>query len=187
VLNLLLERELRLEPMKSTTIRRNIMLKRSAAIVLAIAFLSLAIAPEALACHRNRRASYYRPVASSYYSPYAYSGVAGTRYYSQPYYSGVRRTQYYSQPYYGGVRGSQYYSQPYYRGVAGTRYYGQSYYGDYRRRSTRNLALTVAAPAAIGAGIGAIAGGGKGAGIGALVGGGGGALFYLLKNRSRRY
>ena len=146
------------------------MLKRSAAIVLAVTFLSLAIAPETLACHRNRRAGYYRPAATSYYSPYAYSGVAGTRYYSQPYYR--------------SVRGTQYYSQPYYRGVAGTRYYGQPYY---RGHSTRNLALTVAAPAAIGAGIGAIAGGGKGAGIGALVGGGGGALFYLLKHRSRRY
>jgi len=146
------------------------MLKRSAAIVLAVTFLSLAIAPETFACHRNRRAGYYRPVATSYYSPYAYNGVAGTRYYSQPYYGGVRRTRYYSQPYY--------------RGVAGTRYYGQPYY---RGHSTRNLALTVAAPAAIGAGIGAIAGGGKGAGIGALVGGGGGALFYLLKHRGRRY
>ncbi|MFY9573919.1 MAG: hypothetical protein WAV20_21180, partial [Blastocatellia bacterium] len=78
----------------------------------------------------------------------------------------------------------RYYSQPYYRGVAGTRYYGQPYYRG--RNSTRNLALTIAGPAAVGAGIGALVGGGKGAGIGALVGGGGGALFHLLKNR-RRY
>jgi hypothetical protein len=44
----------------------------------------------------------------------------------------------------------------------------------------------VVGPAAVGAGIGAIAGGGKGAGVGALIGGGGGALYYLLKNRGRR-
>ena len=117
------------------------MLKRVGVIVLALAFLTLAAAPETLACHRHRRVGYYRPVATSYYRPYAYRGVAGSRYYS-----------------------------PYYRG-----------------HSTRNLVLTVAAPAALGAGIGAIAGGGKGAGIGALVGGGGGALYYLLKHRGRRY
>lgn len=128
------------------------MLKRIAAIVLAVTFLSLAIAPETLACQRNRRAGYYRPVATNYYN----RGVAGTRYYAEPYY--------------GGVAGTRYYGQPYYRG-----------------HSTRNLVLTVAAPAALGAGIGAIAGGGKGAGIGALVGGGGGALFYLLKHHGRRY
>ena len=139
------------------------MLKRTAAIVLAVAFLSLAIAPETLAFQRYRRAGYDRS-ASTYYSQSAYRGVAGTRYYSQPY------------------------SQPYYGNVAGTRYYGNRYYGQrYDRNSTRNLVLTVAAPAAVGAGIGAIAGGGKGAGIGALVGGGGGALFYLLKHHGRRY
>ncbi|MEK6286061.1 MAG: hypothetical protein AABO57_10005 [Acidobacteriota bacterium] len=147
------------------------MLKRTAAIVLAATFLSLAIAPETLA-QRYRRAGDRRSVATSYNS----RGVAGTRYYAQPYYSGV---------------GSRYYGQPYRSSVAGTRYYGQSYdrgyYGRYDRgRSTRNLALTVGAPAAIGAGIGALAGGGKGAGIGALVGGGGGALFYLLNNRRGR-
>lgn len=117
------------------------MLKRTAVIVLAMAFLSLAIAPETFACHRNRRAGYYRPAATRYYGSNAYRGVAGARYYGQPYYRG---------------------------------------------HSTRNLILTVAAPAAIGAGIGGIAGGGRGAGIGALVGGGGGALFYLLKHRGRR-
>lgn len=147
------------------------MLKRTAAIVLAATFLSLAVAPETLA-QRNRRAGDCRSVATSYNS----RGVAGTRYYGQPYNSGV---------------GSRYYGQPYRSGVAGTRYYGPSYdrgdYGRYDRgRSTRNLALTIGAPAAIGAGIGALAGGGKGAGIGALVGGGGGALFYLLNRRGRR-
>jgi len=126
------------------------MLKRTAAVVLTVAFLSLAFAPETLAFNRCRRTG-YRSTAASYYSPYAY-------------------------------RGQGYYSRPYY-GAAGSRYYG-SYY---RGHSTRNLILTVAAPAAVGAGIGAIAGGGKGAGIGALVGGGGGALFYLLKHHGRRY
>jgi hypothetical protein len=66
-------------------------------------------------------------------------------------------------------------------GVAGARYYAE------RRRghSTRDLILTIAAPAAIGAGIGALAGGKKGAGIGALLGGGGGALYHLIKKRRR--
>jgi hypothetical protein len=134
------------------------MLKRSAAIVLAVTFLSLVIAPETLAQQRNRRAGCDR--TSTSYSQSNYRGVAGTRYYSEPRYAGV----------------------------AGTRYYSDRYYGARRdRNSTRNLVLTVAAPAAVGAGIGAIAGGGKGAGIGALVGGGGGALFYLLKHRGHRY
>ena len=130
------------------------MSKRIAAIVLAVTFISLAIAPETLA-QRSRRDGCNRSVNTRSYSSYPYRGVAGQRYYAEPYYRG----------------GS----------------YGQSYYRDYRGgHSTRNLVLTVAAPAAIGAGVGAIAGGGKGAGIGALVGGGGGALFYLLKHRGRR-
>ncbi|HEY7546523.1 MAG TPA: hypothetical protein VID27_16655 [Blastocatellia bacterium] len=68
------------------------------------------------------------------------------------------------------------------RGVAGARYYAE------RRRghSTRDLILTIAAPAAIAAGFGGIVGGKKGAGIGALLGGGGGAAYYLYKNRRRR-
>lgn len=51
------------------------------------------------------------------------------------------------------------------------------------RNSKLKTALTIAAPAAIGAGVGAIAGGKKGAGVGALIGGGGGALYHLFKNR----
>ena len=61
--------------------------------------------------------------------------------------------------------------------VAGARYYASPRRG----HSTRNMILTIAAPAAIGAGIGAIAHGGKGAGIGALSGGGG-ALYQLIKH-----
>jgi len=63
--------------------------------------------------------------------------------------------------------------------VAGARYYA----APRRGHSTRNMILTIAAPAAIGAGIGGIAGGGKGAGIGALIGGGGGALYHLIRHR----
>jgi hypothetical protein len=70
------------------------------------------------------------------------------------------------------------YSQPRVR-VAGERYYAEPR----RTHSKRNMFLTIAGPAAIGAGIGAIARGGKGAGIGALLGGGGGALYYLVKHR----
>lgn len=51
------------------------------------------------------------------------------------------------------------------------------------RNSKMKTVLTIAAPAAVGAGIGALAGGKKGAGIGALVGGGGGALYHLWKKR----
>ena len=91
-------------------------------------------------------------------------------------------TSYYSPYASRGVATQRYYSQPYYGG-AGSRYYGSRY----QDHSTRNLVLSVVAPAAVGAGIGAIAGGGKGAGIGAAIGGGGGALFYLLKHHGRRY
>ena len=64
-----------------------------------------------------------------------------------------------------------------------TRVAGTTYYAPARRgHSTRNMILRIAAPAAIGAGIGAIAKGGKGAGIGALLGGGGGALYHLIKH-----
>jgi hypothetical protein len=93
-------------------------------------------------------------------------------------------SNYYSPYGYRGVASQRYYSQPYYNGAAGSRYYGR--YGR-NNHSTRNLVLSVVAPAAVGAGIGAIAGGGKGAGIGAAIGGGGGALFYLLKHHGRRY
>ena len=65
------------------------------------------------------------------------------------------------------------------RHVAGARYYNETHHG----HSTRNMILTIAAPAAIGAGIGALAGGGKGAGAGALIGGGAGALYHLWKHR----
>lgn len=148
------------------------MLKRTAAIVISAAFISLAVAPDSLAFQRYRRAGYCAPT-TTYYRSSAFRGVAGTRYYAQPYYYTPVRT------YYAPV-GTRYYGSRYY----GTRYYGSRYYRDH---STRNLALTVVAPAAVGAGIGAIAGGGKGAGIGALVGGGGGALFYLLRHHGRRY
>jgi hypothetical protein len=54
-----------------------------------------------------------------------------------------------------------------------------------RKRSTLNTVLTIAAPAAVGAGVGGAIGGGKGAGVGALIGGGGGALYTLIKNRDQ--
>lgn len=54
-----------------------------------------------------------------------------------------------------------------------------------KKSSKLKTVLTIAAPAAIGAGVGAAVGGGKGAGVGALVGGGGGALYHLLKNRNK--
>lgn len=63
--------------------------------------------------------------------------------------------------------------------VAGVRYEA----APRKDSSTRNMILRIAAPAAIGAGIGAIAGGKRGAGAGALIGGGGGVLYHLIKHR----
>jgi hypothetical protein len=57
------------------------------------------------------------------------------------------------------------------------------YYTRRSRGSKLRTALRIAAPAAIGAGIGAIAGGKKGAGAGALIGGGAGAIYHLIKSR----
>jgi hypothetical protein len=152
------------------------MSKRIAAIVLALTFISLAIAPETLA-QRSRRDGYNRSVNTRSYSSYPSSGVAGQRYYAEPYYRGGADTRYYAEPYDRGGAGTRYYG-------TSTRYYGERYYRD--SHSTRDAILTIAAPAAVGAGIGAIVGGGKGAGVGALIGGGGGALFYLLKHNGRR-
>lgn len=133
------------------------MLKRFMVLAMLLAIFSLAVAPETFACHRYRRAVAYR-----------------SAYYGSPHY----RTAYYGRPYYR----TTYYRSPYrYRGVAGARYYNVR-----RGHSTRNMLLTIGAPAAIGAGLGALFGGGKGAGVGALLGGGGGAAYYLIK-RHRRY
>ncbi len=72
-----------------------------------------------------------------------------------------------------------------YRGGQQTVYKPASYPAKRRGSSKLKTALTIAAPAAIGAGIGVAAGGKKGAAAGALIGGGGGALYHLLKNRDR--
>lgn len=55
-------------------------------------------------------------------------------------------------------------------------------YYEKKKNSTLKTVLTIAAPAAIGAGVGAAVAGGKGAGAGALIGGGGGALYHLIRN-----
>lgn len=143
------------------------MLKRFTVMTILVALLSLAVAPDTFACHRHRRAVAYR-------SAYSGNSVYRTGYYPSSYY----RTGYYSRPHYRTAA----YRTPYrYSGVAGTRYYAVR-----RGHSTRNMILTIAAPAAIGAGLGAVFGGKRGAGVGALLGGGGGAAYYLLKHR-RRY
>ena len=72
-----------------------------------------------------------------------------------------------------------------YRGSQQTVYKPSRVVVQRRGSSKLKTVLTIAAPAAIGAGIGALAGGGKGAGIGALIGGGGGAAYHLYKNRHR--
>ncbi len=151
------------------------MSKRIPALLLGVTLLSLAVAPETLA-QRFRRDCDRRIVTTRYYSSYPYR----TYYNSYPY-SGVAGTRYYYAAPYRTVS-SRYYGRSYYdRG-----YYSRSYYRGYRNRhSTRNAVLTVVGPAAVGAGIGALAGGGKGAGVGALIGGGGGALYYLIRHRRR--
>jgi hypothetical protein len=147
---------------------RTDMLKRFTVMTMLAALLSLAVAPETFAhCRRHARVVAYR---SAYYGNSYYR----TGYYGRPYY----RTVYYRRPYYR----TAYYGSPYrYSGVAGTRYYAAR-----RGHSTRRMLLTIGAPAALGAGLGALFGGGKGAGVGALLGGGGGAAYYLLRHR-RRY
>ena len=81
------------------------------------------------------------------------------------------------------VRRSSYGTSYVRRSAPRARVAGATYYAPARRgHSTRNMILRIAAPAAIGAGIGGIARGGKGAGIGALLGGGGGALYHLIKH-----
>jgi hypothetical protein len=132
------------------------MFKRFTVVAMLAAILALTIAPDTFACHRHRRAIAYR---SAYY---------GSPYYATGYRRSTYRTSYYRSPYR-------------YSGVAGARYYNVR-----RGHSTRNMLLTIGAPAAIGAGVGALFGGGKGAGVGALLGGGGGAAYYLIRHR-RRY
>jgi hypothetical protein len=146
-------------------LKENEMLKRIAAFMLAFAFVALTIAPDALGknCRRGRNAYAYNQYRNGYnYSPYRYRGVASDRYYANRYYNG--------------------------RNYSG-RYYNGGYYSGRRNRngSTGRAILTVAAPAAIGAGVGTLMGGKKGAVVGALLGGGAGAAYYLLRNRGRRY
>jgi len=137
-------------------------MSKKIATIVVVTFLSLAIAPATLGQGRNRRNDCSRSTNTRSYNSYPDRGVAGQRYYAEPYYRGGAPTRYYG---------------------ADTRYYGGRYYQD--RNSTTDAVLTVAAPAAIGAGVGAILEGSKGAAVGALLGGGGGALFYLLKHNGR--
>ena len=148
------------------------MLKRITVISMLLVFAFLAAAPEAFAGCRNRRSSY----RTAYYgSPYRSRSYAYSPYRYRSYGYSPYRTSSYGYNSYG-------YSPYRYRSVA-----GQRYYNGRRRNSTRNLVLSIAAPGAIGAGVGALLGGKKGAGVGALLGAGGGAAYYLLRNRNRRY
>ena len=133
------------------------MLKRVTVMLLLLVVGYLAIAPETFACDRRRRASFR--AYNRGFSPYRYSGVASDRFYRN-----------------GG----------YYRNS--DRYYGNAdrFYRRDRLGSTGRAILTVAAPAAIGAGVGALVSGKKGALVGALLGGGGGAAYHLIRNRRDR-
>ena len=62
--------------------------------------------------------------------------------------------------------------------------YRPAYYSRRSRSGSKTrTALRIAAPAALGAGIGVLAGGKKGAAAGALLGGGSGAIYHLFKSR----
>ena len=71
-----------------------------------------------------------------------------------------------------------------YRTVTRPVYRSYAYAQPRHHGSKLRKVLTIAAPAAIGAGLGALFGGKKGAGVGALLGGGGGAV-YLLTRKHR--
>lgn len=133
------------------------MLKRLAVLSLALVFVYMAVAPETYAHGRRRRVVFNQ----------------GYRTYNQGYYynQGFRRQSF--RPYrYNGIA-----SQRYYRGYDRNRS---------RLGSTGRALLTIGAPAAIAAGVGALLGGKKGAAVGALLGGGGGAAYYLIRNRRDR-
>jgi len=141
--------------------------KRLAAIVLTAAFVSLAAVPDTFADNRFRGRRFDR--GRSYYNNGARcdngrrSSVLGQRYYNNRF-NNRRVDRRFDRDNYRGYRGRRD------RGGLG---------------STGRAVLTVGAPAAVGAGVGALLGGGKGAAVGALLGGGGGAIYYLSKNRNR--
>jgi hypothetical protein len=147
------------------------MFKRIAVVAMLLVFAFLAAAPETFAGCRNRRNSYRTAYSRSYrYNSYGYSPYRNSSYGYSPY----RYNSY-------GSRSYAYSPYRYRSSVAGQRYYAR------RGHSTRNLILSIAAPGAIGAGVGALFGGKRGAGIGALLGAGGGAAYHLIRNRNRRY
>jgi hypothetical protein len=175
------------------------MMKKFFAISLLFIFGFIALAPETLAHHGGRRIYYRSNYSPAYYNTaYGNNCSRGYRSYRSTYYTTGYRTygyptyvrSYRSYGYPTYVRSYRSYSYPTYVRSYGTPYYrvaGSRYTNSYYRRHSRTRALlTIGAPAAIGAGIGALLGGGKGAGIGALLGGGGGAAYYLTK-RHRRY
>lgn len=138
--------------------------RKSTAVVITFALLFLTIAPEAFGNHRDRRYRGRGVVARTFYSPTYY----GSGYYgSNPYRSSYFRSSSFRDRRFFARDGRRFNRD---RGGLG---------------STGRAILTVGAPAAIGAGIGALLSGKKGAAVGALLGGGGGAAYYLIKKRDR--
>lgn len=140
--------------------------------------------PSALAqTQPNVQTQEIQPTASS--EPSSDNATPGSTSYEEAYRAGYRdghqdcRTTLNTAVARRGRASHRYYAQR--TRVAGARYYAEPRRG----HSTRDLLLTIAGPAAVGAGIGGIVRGGKGAGIGALLGGGGGVLYHLYKNRRR--
>ncbi len=172
--------DLLIEPYYLNTSTEEKLMKKFVVISLLALLTGLAVAPETYAdnrCNGNR------------------FGVRGRTYYNGGYraarsdrgrrYGVLGRTYYDGQQFHNGRR--------VFNNGYRDRFDGRRFDSDRRgrrgRSSTGRAALSVGAPAAIGAGVGALLGGWKGAGIGALIGGGGGAAVYLLKNRknNRRF
>ena len=141
--------------------------RKSTAVVLTFAFVFLTLSPAAFGGGHNWRNRG--------------RGVAGRTYYNSAYSSPYRSGFYRSSPYRSTYYGSS--------GFRDRRFFDRSGRRFDRDRgglgSTGRAILTVGAPAAIGAGVGALLSGKKGAAVGALLGGGGGAAYYLIKKRDR--
>ena len=138
--------------------------RKSIAALLTFAFLFLIISPDSFADHRGRRSRSRFVSGRTYYRPAYY----GTSYYgAYPYQSNYYRSSSFRNRRFFDRDGRRFRRD---RGGLG---------------STGRALLTIGAPAAIGAGVGALLSGKKGAAVGALLGGGGGAAYYLIKRRDR--
>ena len=140
----------------------------------------------------EQRDTYGRPIVSTAYTsnPCADPNNPG---YQSTVYAPVGQDQYYAAHYIHGVNRpvvvrSETVERDYVAPDNDRRVYveGSSdrmVYQTHRPRSTKKSIAIIAGSSAVGAGVGALAGGGKGAGIGALVGGAGGFIYDRLTHK----